>query len=312
VPNEEQPHASDLEARFGHPVRLFDALKERVQAEAVTLFSDIQTEWLALMWSLDTFRAASVAPPGLPLKALETLNRGKGNWFAELVALLLQNRTSQHVGARTNVQGFSQPHQIDVAWPARREDPLICAETKVTGGPAYGSTPPRGAMADWTNRRKELKFAATDLKLFRRQQETAIDHWDVWRAAAPPKTYFLWAARLRTPGESKKPADSVHRMVAEAQALINTYLDGAGIFAWQRSQAGGYAVVPLAASARVTDLDDVLHRIAAEIRNLAAAGKPPDPVVPPRRAVGADDVGPDSDETADDGADNPPQEPLPE
>ena len=43
-------------------------------------------------------------------------------------------------------------------------------------------------MADWTNRRKELKFAATDLKLYRRQQATRIDHWDVWRTNDPPKT----------------------------------------------------------------------------------------------------------------------------
>lgn len=301
--SDELARATEIAASVGHPVERFDALKERVQAEAVTLFSDIQVEWLALMWSLDTFRASSVAPPGLAFKALETLNRGKGNWFAELVALLLQNRTSQHVGSRTNVQGFSQPHQIDVAWPARREDPLVCAETKVTGGPAYGSTPPRGAMADWTNRRKELKFAATDLKLFRRQQETAIDHWDVWRASAPPKTYFLWAARLRTGEESNKPADSIHKMAGEAQALINTYLDGAGIFAWQRSDSGGYEVVPLPASARVTDLDDVLHRIAAEIRGLATAGTPPPPVVPPSRAVDTGSVSGDSDEA--EGAEQP-------
>ena len=36
-------------------------------------------------------------------------------------------------------------------------------------------------MSDLSNRRKELKFAATDLKLYRRQQETSIDHWGVWR-----------------------------------------------------------------------------------------------------------------------------------
>ncbi|MGH3692178.1 MAG: hypothetical protein ACRDT7_18730, partial [Microbacterium sp.] len=184
--------------------------------------------------------------------------------------------------------GFSQLHQIDVAWPVRREDALICAETKVTGGPAYGKRPARGAMSDWTNRRKELKFAATDLKLFRRQQETAIEHWDVWRQAAPPKTYFLWAARLR-------PGDSIEKMANEAQALINTYLDGAGLFAWQAAD-GAYDAAPLPAAARVTDLDDVIYRIATEIRQIAEqAGGTPDPVIPEQQAVEPEQLEPDED-----------------
>jgi len=123
------------------------------------------------------------------------------------------------------------------------------AQVKVTGAPAYGSTPARGAMGDWTNRRKELKFAATDLKLYRRDQETAIEHWGVWREQAAPKTYFLWAARLRP------EKDSLVRMVAEAQALVNTYLDGAGIFGWEENRAGdGYVPIALPASAQVTEL----------------------------------------------------------
>src|SRR5512135_2181596 len=71
-----------------------------------------------------------------------------------------------------------------------------CAETKMTGAPAFGTTPARRATSDWSNRRKELKFVATDLKLYWRQQETQIDHWDSWRRKQPPKTYFLWCARM--------------------------------------------------------------------------------------------------------------------
>jgi hypothetical protein len=37
--------------------------------------------------------------------------------------------------------------------------------------------PARKAMSDFTNRSKELKFAVTDLKLYRRQQSTRIQHW---------------------------------------------------------------------------------------------------------------------------------------
>lgn len=268
---------TDLEGRVGNPVQLWDDLKDRVQSSAIKRFRDVQDDWLRLMWALDSFRVAGVTPSRTS-KSLEALNKGKGDWFASLLALLLQNRTSQVVGSRTNVEGFSQSHQIDVAWPARKLDPLICAETKVTGGPAYDGKPERGPTSDWTNRRKELKFAATDLKLFRRQQETKIDHWDVWRENASPKTYFLWGARLRR-------RDSIDSLLKEAQILIHTYLDGAGVFAWRLSDAGDrYEAVPVPGTARVSGLDDVLHRIESQIRLLAPTGEAPKPQVPPDRS----------------------------
>jgi hypothetical protein len=290
----DDPRAADIESRVGHPGEMLDALKERIQTEAVKQFVLVQDEWLAVMWALDAYRIAGVPPRNMgsagnvPQRRLDAVYRSKGNWFAEILALLLQNRTSLTIAPRQNVQGFSQTHQVDVAWPAREEDALICAETKVTGAPAYGPTPARGAMSDWTNRRKELKFAATDLKLYRRDLETKIDHWSVWRASAPPKTYFLWAARLR-------PNDRLPRMVEEAQALVNTYLDGAGIFAWQETSDGtAYEGVPLPHSAQVTALDDVLHRIAAEINQLAGTDKKaPAPVTPETRAVQPEKILPD-------------------
>lgn len=291
----EERATSEIEARVGHPGQLLETLKERIQTEAIKQFVEIQDDWLALMWSLDAHRIAGIPPRGMgtqtnkPQTRLEAIYRSKGNWFAELLALLLQNRTSLSLAPRQKVQGFSQTHQIDVAWPAREQDPLVCAETKVTGAPAYGSTPARGAMADWTNRRKELKFAATDLKLYRRDVETKIDHWGVWREDASPKTYFLWAARLRP------EKDKITKMAEEALALVNTYLDGAGIFGWTDNAAGtGYEAVQLPPALHVTSLDDVLHRIAAEINKAAGADKkPPPPVMPTKRAVQVESLLPD-------------------
>jgi hypothetical protein len=281
--------AAELEAQVGHPLDRWEALKERVQSDAIHRFAEVQDEWLALMWCLDSYRTAGVRPRGVTGK-LGTFVRRKGNWFAELMALLLQNRTSQPVGARTRVEGFSQPHQIDVAWPARREDVLVCAETKVTGGPPFADTPARGSIADWPNRRKELKFAATDLKLFRRAQETSINHWDVWRRDAPPRTFFLWGARL------KEPEDTAEKLASELQAIINTYLDGAGVFAW-RPVGQGYSAVQLPALARGFELDDVLYRIASEIQAIsAAAGGAPEPVLPERPAVDTERLEPDQEE----------------
>jgi hypothetical protein len=271
-----------LEGRVGDPTAKWDALKGSVQDDATHRFAEVQDAWLDLMRTVDAYRIARVLPAGFT--DIGVFNRGKGNWFAELICLLLQNRTHHRIAARQKVSGFSQGHQIDVAWPARGEDPLVCCETKVTGAPAFGSTPARGAMSDFSNRRKELKFAATDLKLYRRQEQTKIGHWDVWRRSEPPKAYFLWAARLE-PGK-----DHIEKLVREARALIDTYLDGAGLFAWTPAGTGdGYEHVELAHGERVTSLDDVLYRISSEIESLVDdKGQPPPPVKPSKFAVDLD------------------------
>lgn len=286
--------AEALESEVGHPGELWEELKRRVQDEGVTQFRQVETEWLALMWAMDAFRVAGVPPRAMGRTSvggsarLAAIYRSKGNWFATLVALLLQNRTSQLISPRTKVRGFSQIHQVDVAWPVREVDPLVCAETKVTGAPAFGDTPARSAIADFSNRRKELKFAATDLKLYRRQQETEIKHWGVWREKAPPQTYFLWAARLKT--EGSRGRDEISRLAKEAHALTDSYLDGAGLVAWQaRDGDRGYEPVRLPQGSEVADLDDVLYRIESEIKLLVQpTGLPPQPVRVENPAVDVD------------------------
>jgi hypothetical protein len=281
---DDEAKVNQLEAAVGHPGDKWEALKARVQVQAIKQFSTVEADWLDVLYTLDRYRSESVVPRGMgrlaasPEQRLAGLYRGKGNWYADLITLLLGNWTSQSLAPRSRVEGFSQLHQIDVAWPDRSvkpiQDPLICLETKVTGAPGYGSTSERKAMADWTNRRKELKFAATDLKLSRRASETTIDHWDVWRLSEKPKCYFLWGARMTA-------SDDVHRMVREVQALTQTYLDGAAIFAW-RLQADHYEPVSVSAGSpadRVSSVDDLLRRIATEIKNLAPTGTPPPPQI---------------------------------
>jgi hypothetical protein len=292
--------ALQVERDVGHPAELLDELTAVIQSNGIIRFSDIQERWLTLMWAIDAYRIAQVPPRNMgkpdlpPAKRLEGVYRSKGNWFATVLSLLLQNRTEQVILPRVKVHGFSQMHQIDLAWPGRDEDPLVCVETKVTGAPPTPRNPSRGAMSDFSNRRKELKFAATDLKLFRRQDETRIEHWGQWRENAPPKTYFLWAARMRT--DTQKANDNIEKLVAEAQTLVNTYLDGAGLIAWEARSGGGYQPVPLPTQARVSTLDDVLHRIASEIRTRVGSGtQPPPPVLPAKRAVQVSELPPDED-----------------
>lgn len=253
-------------AEVGSPLQKWNALKDRVQQQDIKRFSDVAEELLGVLWCLDQYKIHSVVPSGMGVD-ISGAYRMKGNWFADLISLLLVNQTSSPLAPRSNIQGFSQVHQIDIAWPVQRQAPLVCVETKVMGGPPVGTTTARAATADWSNRRKELKFQATDLKLYRRQQATHIDHWDNWRKVAPPSVYFLWCARM-------KPAvDKLDKMVREVRALTETYLDGAGIFAYQANATNtGYEVVVIPWVDRVVALDDLVHRIANQINVLGEAG----------------------------------------
>jgi hypothetical protein len=270
--------AQRVRKEVGHPQERWSALIERVQAEKIREFTEVMTDYLALMWCLDRYRVADAPPLGMGdatmafRSRMDGIYRGKGNQFANLLSLLLDNRTGQKIRSRSKIVGYSQLHQIDLAWPDREIAPIVCAESKVTGGPAYRDNPERGAMADWSNRRKELKFAATDLKLARREQTTKIGHWSYWRASAAPKTFMLWGARLR-------PQDKIENMARETEALLATYMDGAGIFAWREAPAGdGYVPTPLPRGSRVETIDEALWRIEEEIAAAVASGASNKPV----------------------------------
>ncbi len=286
-----------VEALVGHPQAKYEALVDRIQKDVVKSFQVVQADFLDLIWTLDTYRMQQVVPRGMgnpkaasPDRRLEGIYRGKGNYFSSVVALILGQMTTSQLASRSDVWGFSQTHQIDIAWPARDQkplvDPLICCEAKLTGAPPYTGNEGRGATADWSNRRKELKFQATDLKLYRQAQNTQIDNWDLWRRSAPPSVYSLWAARVAVPAD-------IEYMIREAQILTATYSDGVGIYAFQLNAAGsGYEPLPLAkgVSQRVTSLDSVLGYIAAQIRRVMAENnnQVPAPVTPPAHPASRD------------------------
>lgn len=274
---------------MGHPKDKFDALVERIQT-GVKTFQEIEGDFLDLIWTYDTYRIEQVVPRGMgkadltPDKRLQGIYRGKGNCFSTVVAQIVGQRTTSQLASRSDVQGFSQTHQVDIAWPARDVtpivDPLICCEAKLTGAPGYpGNEQGRGPTDDWSNRRKELKFQATDLKLYRQAANTRINNWDVWRKKAAPRVYSIWAARV---GEPK----DISYMVKAAQDLGATYLDGVGIYAFEPNSGGtGYTPsgISKGVSERVTSLDNVLGMIAAEIQEIIDenGGNVPEPVRAP-------------------------------
>lgn len=263
-----------VESVVGNPGERLLELKARIQDHNVKRFQEIEDDFLALLWAIDAYRIAEVIPRA-PVGAKQAgykgsqlaggIYRKKGNFFSEVVTAILSNKTDSPLAPRTKVQGFSQEHQIDIAWPAPMKgvakEPIVCLESKLTGAPAYGDTPARTVRSDWTNRRKELKFQATDLKLYRERDNPTIRNWEQWRRKAAPKTYAIWGGRLETSAE-------LTYMVNEATKLTNTYLDAVGIYGFITNDArDGYRSATAATKVmeRVTSLDAVLDLIAAEI-----------------------------------------------
>ena len=81
--------------------------------------------------------------------------------------------------------------------------------------------------------------------------------------------YLLWAARLA-------PSDSIEKLVDDARSLVDSYLDGAGVLGWREAPDGAsYEVVHVPPTARVHELDDVLYRIATEIRRKTGPNNEP-------------------------------------
>ncbi len=278
-----------LEQLVGNPGELFIALSDRIQDENIKRFRDIESDFLAWLWSVDTHRTEEVIPRAPRRKNADELSksdlaagmyRGKGDRFSDVLSLILSNKTSSTLAPRGKVQGYSQLHQIDIAWPTPdrgvAQDPIVCCESKISGSPPEGSRKARSIRNDWTNRRKELKFQATDLKLFQSKDDPKIRNWDQWRRGAAPRVYAIWAGRLRTLGELKY-------MVDQARDLTDTYLDRVGIYGFITNETGdGYVAASPGrdVAERVTGLDTVLDLIEAEID--AYLEKHPDAVRVPK------------------------------
>lgn len=263
-----------IEALVGNPGDLLIDLKARIADYDVKSFVEVEDDFLALLWAIDTYRIEEVTPRA-PARAKDEgysktalaggIYRKKGNFFSEVITAILSNKTDSPLAPRTNVQGFSQLHQIDIAWPAPdkgvAKDPILCCESKLMGAPAYPGMPSRHVKQDWVNRRKELKFQATDLKLYRERNNPDIGNWELWRQRAEPRVYAIWGGRLQT-------LSDLDYMIKQANDLTATYLDRVGIYGFIENPKGdGYmpATEAKKVSERVTSLDNVLNLIAAEI-----------------------------------------------
>jgi len=180
-------------------------LKE-AYARAVALhpksWDDVQDIFLRGMEGFDANVASGVATTG-------DLQNGKGDFFNDLLALVLENCAQVQLFSRLSVPGLFIPkHNLDVTYP--NEGPIeFILEAKAVGTPRHPLSQKAKAMgrrgsADLDKRIKEIGFKAIDLKLeFARTAgaqgggaATVTGDLATWLRAVKPKSFVCFAARV--------------------------------------------------------------------------------------------------------------------
>jgi len=166
------------------------------------------------------------------------LQNGKGDFFNDLLALILENCSQTTLYSRGGVPGLIFPkHNLDVSYPDVGAVQFT-VEAKAVGTPRHPGSPKQKAIgrpgsADLDKRVKEIAFKAIDLKaeyariLSERGESPNVISGDLttWMKSVKPRAYVFFAARV----VSDKDRDRVVRF-ANLAGLVS---DAVGVFCFR-------------------------------------------------------------------------------
>lgn len=204
------------------------------------------------------------------------LQNGKGDFFNDLLSLLLESCAGVTLYSRGKVPGLMIPrHNLDVTFPARGKIEFVL-EAKAVGTPKHPGSPKakllgRPGSADLDKRIKETGFKAIDLKaeyarlLAAEGTSPTSSTGDLtsWLRSVKPRSYLFIAARVID-------AKDVEQVIRKAEHAALT-CDGVGLFAFRPVDAGSpttYAAVEVPPG---LELARVLFRACQELTAIKAA-----------------------------------------
>jgi hypothetical protein len=252
----------------------FRALLERVEAERIETFAEIERDFVAAMSTFDERVAAGDITSGQ--------NQNKGLFFNELIARLVERRAGFGVAQRGKRPGILLPQvDVDLCFPAdRKARPVLIAEVKMAGTPKHPRSPEAGplgrpASADVDKRIREIALSVIDLKLADKQGgTTVIDDITSWIQATEPRFFAIFGLRIIDDNDRRK-------VVGRFQHLANSYANGVGLALYEPVDASS-------AEGRVTyrsipppggmSIDDAIRRMCRVIKS--AAHGTPKPIPP--------------------------------
>lgn len=220
------------------------------------------------------------------------LQNGKGDFFNDLLALLLENCAGIQLFSRRGVPGLIFPkHSLDVTFPSTGAIEFIL-EAKAVGTPKHPGSPKQKAAgrpgsADLDKRVKEIGFKAIDLKAeYARiltesgQSPTAISgDLSAWLRSVKPRSYVFLAARVI----SDNDRDRVFRFADVA----NQVSDAVGVFCFRpvsSSTPTKYEAVTVPSHIAI---DRVLFKACQELTAIKTVS-PLEPRTPSPSAAAAD------------------------
>jgi len=252
----------------------FRALLDRVEAERIGSFAEIEADFLIAMSAFDRLVQAGKVSSGE--------NQNKGLFFNELIARLVERCAGFGVAQRGKRPGILLPQvDVDLCYPAdRAARPALIAEVKMAGTPKHPRSPTAGPMgrrasADVDKRIREIALNVIDLKLADVQGgTTTIGDITSWIQETRPRFFAIFGLRIVDKNDLKN-------VIGRFQHLANSYANGVGLALYE-------PVDPSTEEGRVTyraipppggmSIDDAVKRMCRVIKSVA--GEPQKPIPP--------------------------------
>lgn len=262
---------------------LFD-LYQRARQEAARSWNQVEDGFLEAMSAFDASIAATAGAAHVDDAAKSRLSanlqNGKGDFFNDLLALLLENCSG--VGTlytRNAVPGLIvRQHNLDGVFPATGPIEFLL-EAKMVGTPRHVNSPRQGPVgrpgsADLDKRVKELAFKSIDLKGEYSRLRTSEGSsgstagpgggdLTTWLRSTRPRIYFFIAARVISDSDFARTVHWAHtaQQVVDAVGLYCFEPDGSSATHYRR-RAG----VPTD-----LELERVLYRACTDLTRLVGA-----------------------------------------
>jgi hypothetical protein len=200
---------------------------------------------------------------------------GKGDFFNDLVALLLENRAEVELYSRRGLTGFVFPqHNLDVTYPNTTTGiAKFALEVKAVGTPRHPKSPKqspigRPGAADLPKRIKEASFKVIDLKAeygrayAAQGQVAAAPAGDLtsWLHSVPPTSYLFISARVVSHLDYQATVD-----LARAAGQV---MDAVGLFCFEPVTPEHPTRYRPCAVPREIGMDQILHRASQRLRSL--------------------------------------------
>jgi hypothetical protein len=239
-------------------------------------WNEIENDFVRAMEGFDANVASGVADIG-------DLQNGKGDFFNDLLALLLENCADVTVYSRGGVPGFVfANHNLDLTYP-NTGVVRFTLEAKAVGTPRHPLSPKqkpigRPGSADLAKRVKEVAFKSIDLKaeygriMAMQGQSPATapgGNLTTWLRSAPPSGYLFIAARVVGPTDFDAVVGFAHT-AAQVQ-------DGVGVFCFTPESAALPTTYRKVAVPVDLSIDRVLYRACQDLVALKAEAPVPIP-----------------------------------